>query len=63
MEILTDSFGTKWELISLSENRVQLRARGDWDNFNTYSRTFIENAIESGLLERLPVKEEGGDEG
>ena len=62
MEILKDSFGTKWELISLSESRVQLRARGDWDNFNIYSRIFIENAIESGLLERLPVKE-GGDEG
>lgn len=57
-EILTDSYGTKWELISLNESKCQLRNKKYQDNVNVYDRQFIENAITSGLLERVPEKKE-----
>ncbi len=57
-EILQDWRGTKWELVPLNEHKCQLRNKRYQDNVNVYDRQFIESAIQSGLLERVPEKEE-----
>ncbi len=60
MEILKDSHGVEWELHDIGEKKVRLRNKRDWDNMGIYSKQFIEDAIKSRLLERLPVEEGGG---
>ncbi len=56
MEMLTDLHGTLWELIDVNEDKVQLRNKRFNDNTNVYDRSFIENAIQAGLLKRLELE-------
>ena len=53
MEYLTDQNGKIHELIPVKNGRVRLQSKDFPDIGNTYTKKFIESAIQGGLLLRV----------